>query len=307
MLSIIIVNYNTKDMLQQCLFALYYGPRSIPFETILVDNGSRDGSTSMVRKDFPEVHIIENKENVGFASANNLGLGIARGDYILLLNSDTRVIGDALVKLVSFLDHHPNVGVVSGRLVYPDFSDQGVARTFPKPFNALFGRTTLLNRLFPNNRYSRKYLVSRQQKSDKPFEVDWVSGACLLVRKRVIDEVGFLDQKFFMYWEDADLCFRIKQKGWKVFCVPEALIIHYEGKSSHSRKSSRLIIEFNKSVYHYYRKHHIRHVFDFMNFVAILGLSLRTLLLLGMNMIRSNDNRHTSKDVPASSVNSKHF
>ena len=287
MLSIIIVNYNTKNMLQQCLSALYCGTPPFAFETILVDNSSHDGSTAMVRQDFPEVHIIENKENVGFARANNLGLGIARGDYILLLNSDTRVIGDALVKLVRFLDHHPDVGVVSGRLVHPDFSDQGVARSFPTPFNALFGRTTLLNRLFPNNRYSRKYLVSRVNKSDEPFEVDWVSGACLLVRKRVTEEVGILDENFFMYWEDADLCFRIKQKGWKVFCVPKALVVHYEGKSSHARISNRLIIEFNKSVYYYYRKHHIRRFYDFMNFVAIFGLIIRTLLLLSVNIFRS--------------------
>jgi GT2 family glycosyltransferase len=127
------------------------------------------------------------------------------------------------------------------------------------------------------------------------------------VRKKILDEVGFLDETFFMYWEDADLCFRIKKKGWKVFCVPQALIVHYEGKSSRSKISSRLIVEFNKSVYHYYRKHHIRHIFDFMNLVAIVGLFLRTLLLLSMNKIRSKDNRHLSENVPANSINNKRF
>ncbi len=122
---------------------------------------------------------------------------------------------------------------------------------------------------------------------DEPFEVDWVSGACLMVRRDVLEEVGFLDEGFFMYWEDADLCFRIKQKGWKVFCVPQATVVHYEGKSGHTKISNRLIIEFNKSVYHYYRKHHIKRFFDLMNFIAIFGLTLRTLLLLSANIFRA--------------------
>ncbi|KPJ67938.1 hypothetical protein AMJ44_07045 [candidate division WOR-1 bacterium DG_54_3] len=302
MLSIIIVNYNTKKLLYQCLFALY--AREYPFriETILVNNGSHDGSGAMVRNGFPEVTLIETKENVGFARANNMALEIARGEYILLLNSDTKVLADALPKLVTFLDKHTDVAVVSGRLVYPDFSDQGVARTFPTPFNALFGRTTLLNRLLPNNRYSRKYLVSHVKKSDKPFEVDWVSGACLMVRNKVIQEVGLLDERFFMYWEDADLCFRIKQKGWKVFCVPEAKVIHYEGKSTRRKSSSRLIIEFHRSVYRYYRKHYIRSPFDLMNAIAVFGLFFRTLVLLGINIIRPKDREDESKSALASSA-----
>lgn len=294
-LSIIIVNYNTNEFLRQCLTSLYDLEHLVSFETIVVDNNSNDGSCKMVRGDFPQVHLLKNNENVGFAKANNIGIEMARGKYILLLNSDTKVVGDALEKMVQFLDSHPNVAVVTARLVYPDLSDQGVARTFPTPINAFFGRRSLLTRLFPNNRFSQKYLVSRMHMSDEPFEIDWVSGACLMVRKKVIEEIGALDEGFFMYWEDADLCFRIKQRGWKVICHPEALVIHYEGKST-PRKSSRLIVEFNKSVYRFFRKHYIRSSFEMMNFVAILGLTLRTLGLLALNVFKERrDNNAKSK------------
>lgn len=249
----------------------------------------------MVRKDFPQVRLIENSENVGFARGNNLGMKKARGKYILLLNSDTKVIGVALEKLVLFLDSHPKVAVASPRLVYPDLSDQGAARTFPTPINAFYGRRSLLTRFFPNNRFSKKYLVSRMHTTNVPFEVDWVSGACLMVRKNVIEEIGPLDEKFFMYWEDVDLCFRIKQKGWKVICDPEAIVIHYEGKSTRRKDNSRLIVEFSRSAYRFFRKHRTRSFFEIMNFVAIFGLTLRTIVLLALNVFKirrdNNDKR----------------
>jgi GT2 family glycosyltransferase len=284
-LSIVIVNYNTKILLHQCLSSLYDQKHPFSFDVIVVDNNSNDGSVDMVMEIFPHVYLIENKENMGFARANNTGLKMARGEHVFLLNSDTKMIADALDKLVDFLDRHKEAAVVSPRVIYPDFSDQGVARTFPTPINALFGRRTILTRLFPNNRYSKKYLVSRRHGSNEPFQVDWVSGACLMVRRKIIEEIGYLDEKFFMYWEDADLCYRIKQRGWRIYCVPQAKVIHYEGKSSHTKLSNRLIIEFNKSVYRYYRKHHIKRFFDFKNVVAIFGLTLRTIVLLGINMI----------------------
>lgn len=287
MLSVIIVNYNTENLLHQCLSSVYGRNHQFPIETLVVDNGSLDGSVPMVRRDFPDVRLIENEENVGFARANNIGLEVARGDYVLLLNSDTKVLGDALPKLVTFLDTHSDVAVVSGRLVYPDFSDQGVARTFPTPLNAIFGRRSLLTRLFPNNKYSKRYMISRRNQSKEPFEVDWVSGACLMVRKKVIEDVGLLDERFFMYWEDADLCFRIKQKDWKIYCIPEAIVIHFEGKSSQKQKNSRMIIEFNKNVYRYYRKHYIKNLFGPKNLTVVLGLTARTLILLMANLFRS--------------------
>jgi GT2 family glycosyltransferase len=240
----------------------------------------------MVKEEFPQIHLIVSRENTGFARANNIGLRVAACEYVLLLNSDTRILGDALEKLVAFLDNHGEAAVVSARVVYPDMSDQGVARTFPTPLNAFFGRRSILTRLFPNNRYAKKYMVSRSHMLKEPFEVDWVSGACLMVRRSVIEEVGFLDEQFFMYWEDADLCYRIKQKGWKVVCVPDAVVIHYEGKSTQRKRSNGLIMEFNKSAYRYYRKHHVKSFFEIMNLMAICGLTMRTLVLLTSNNLK---------------------
>jgi GT2 family glycosyltransferase len=240
----------------------------------------------MVEEEFPQIHLIVSRENKGFARANNIGLRAATGEYVLLLNSDTRVLGDALEILIDFLDNHGEAAVVSARVVYPDMSDQGVARTFPTPLNAFFGRRSILTRLFPNNGYAKKYMISRSHMLKEPFEVDWVSGACLMVRRSVIEEVGFLDEQFFMYWEDADLCYRIKQKGWKVVCVPDAVVIHYEGKSAQRKQSNGLIMEFNKSAYRYYRKHHVKSFFEFMNIMAICGLTLRTIVLLASSKLK---------------------
>lgn len=286
-LSTIIVNYNTEAYLKQCLHSVYSSESRLNLEVIVVDNNSHDGSRRMIKRDFPQVRLIENDENPGFARGNNIGIAAACGEYILLLNSDTEIVDDALGKMSAFLDKHLEVAVVTSRLIYPDFTEQGVARKFPTPMNALFGRRSLLTRLFPRNRFSQGYLISRTHVSSKiPFEVDWVSGACLMVRKHVLQSVGNLDEGFFMYWEDADLCFRIKQEGWKVYCVPDAVVVHYEGKSSHHKMNNRLIVEFNKSAYRYYRKHHIRSSFHVMNLLAFVGLALRTLLLLSANICK---------------------
>ncbi len=288
-LSIIIINYNTKDYLEICLTSIYGSKLQVSFETIVVDNNSRDASVEMVRETFPQVNLIQSIKNTGFAAGNNLGFAHAKGQYVLLLNSDTKVVGDALEKIVSFLDKNPDVAVATARVVYPDLSDQGVARSFPTPMNAIFGRNSLLTTLFPNNKYSKKYLLSRTNTSNEPFEVDWVSGACLMVRRKVIDEVGALDEKFFMYWEDADLCYRIKQRGWQVVCIPDAVVIHYEGKSSQKKKSNHLIMEFNRSVYYYYRKHHINSIFSPINILAIFGLTLRAASLIIVNFFKKKE------------------
>jgi GT2 family glycosyltransferase len=287
-LSIIIVNYNTKDLLTQCLKSLYGPKHPFDFEVIVVDNGSQDSSVAMIQQDFKQVRLLQKRDNLGFAKANNLGLAIARGEYILLLNSDTIVLNDALEKLVTFLDQTPEVAVVTGRLVYPDFSDQKVARRFPTPLNALFGRTTFLTRLFPKNKYTQEYLLSARHNFKEPFEVDWVSGACLMVKRRVLEEVGLLDERFWMYWEDADLCWRIKQRGWKVYCIPRAIIIHYEGKSVSKKGKNRAILEFNKSAYYYYRKHFIKFPFSPLKFMAAIFFILRTLVLLGINSLKAD-------------------
>lgn len=284
-LSIILVSYNARQFLQTCLRTILVGAYPWPLEILVVDNASSDGSAELVQSRFPSVTLIPAGKNLGFAKANNLAFASAHGDYLLLLNTDTEVQGDALVRLVRFLDQHPEAGIVSGRLVYPDLRDQGVARTFPTPMNALFGRRSLLTRLFPNNRYARQYLLSRRHSTATPFEADWVSGACLLFRRRLLEQLGGLDERFWMYWEDADFCYRAKQGGWRVFCVPEAVVVHHEGRSSGGRGNWKTIVEFNRSAYRYYRKHYLkpRHP---ATVLAAVFLSMRTVALLCARAVR---------------------
>lgn len=279
------VSYNARQFLQTCLRTIFDRAYPWPVEVLVVDNASNDGSAELVQTGFPSAKLVPAGRNLGFAKANNLAFASAHGDYLLMLNTDTEVQGDALVRLVDFLDRHPDVGIVSGRLVYPDLRDQGVARTFPTPMNALFGRRSLLTRLFPNNRYSRQYLLSRRHSAATPFEADWVSGACLLFRRRLLEQLGGLDERFWMYWEDADFCYRAKQGGWRVFCVPEAVVVHHEGKSSGGRGNWKTIVEFNRSAYRYYRKHYLkpRHP---ATVLAAVFLSMRTVALLCARAVR---------------------
>jgi len=286
-LSIIIVNYNAGPFLRKCLDSIYTPHRDIDLETIVIDNNSTDGSCNDLGRDHPQVRLIQRSQNEGFARANNVGIEASGGKYVLLLNCDTEVIGDALEKLVRFMDDHEDVGVVTSRVVYPDMSDQGVARSFPTPINMVFGRRSFLTRLLPNNRFSKRYMTSRERTGNEPFEVDWVSGACLMVRREVLQSVGLLDDKFFIYWEDADLCYRIKGAGWRVFCVPDTKVIHHEGKCSEGVKSAWLIWQFNKSAYRYYRKHHIRTRFGLLNVLAFTAILVRTGVLVLASQARS--------------------
>lgn len=282
-ISIIIVNHNGRHHLARCLGRLCGIDQSVTFETLVFDNASRDGSRLLLAEQFPQVQVIESEHNLGFSTGCNAAARLAVGQYFLFLNSDTEVIGDALQTLSAFLDEHREAGVVTARLVYPDLSDQGVARSFPTAANAIWGRKSLLTRLFPRNRFSRRYLLSRENPSDRPFEVDWVSGACLMISAEAFREVGGFDEKFFMYWEDADLCFRVKERGWRVFAVPAAVVIHHEGGSS--GRKARLIVEFHRSVYRYYRKHHVRSRVSPANLFAVTGLTLRAALLLTGNAL----------------------
>lgn len=285
-LAIIIVNYNTRDLLDQCLRSVYGSSSRIGFGVIVVDNGSTDGSGQVVRQRYAGTRLLECGRNLGFARANNLGIRHADSRYVLLLNSDTEMSPDGLDHMVQFLDACPKAAVVGPRLLNTDLTDQGVARAFPTPMAVLFGRKTLLTRLWPDNPFSKRYLIGRHYTGADPFEVDSVSGACLMARRAAIEEIGLLDERFFMYWEDIDWCYRFKMAGWKVYCVPRARVIHHEGQSS-KRQSSRLTAEFHRSVYRYYCKHHAPSAYHPMRWLALAGLSARAALLIGANLARS--------------------
>jgi hypothetical protein len=253
-LTVVIVTYNCRSFLGPCLDSVRATLREHLGEVIVADNASGDGVVGYLRGAWPEVHVIETGGNHGFAVANNRALAAARGRYMLLLNPDTRARPGALDRLVDYLDAHPEVGIAAPRLLNPDGTDQGTARRFPSPSVAILGRRSPLTRLFPDNRWSHRYMIGRDHPNDRPFFVDWVSGACLMIRRSVMEQVGGLDEGFFMHWEDADWCFRVKEAGFAVACVPDAEVVHHEGGSRNGWPPEQ-VLAFHRGASRFYAKH----------------------------------------------------
>ena len=281
-LSIVIVSFNTKNRLRKCLDSIYRNKRQIDLEIIICDNNSQDGSAEMIKGEFPSITLIENRENLGFSKGVNKGVLRSHGEYILLLNPDAEVLPNALEIMTGFMDKNIHAGICGSKLLNADGSLQATARNFPRPINAIFGRRSFLTALFPENRFSRAYMPCLDMESDEPAEVDWVSGASLMTRREVLQEVGLLDEHFFHYWEDCDFCYRVKKNSWKVFYVHKACVIHDEGhggSETNTKLAARLIFEFHKGVYYFYKKHYIKSNLNPMKLMALVGLTFRALYL----------------------------
>jgi N-acetylglucosaminyl-diphospho-decaprenol L-rhamnosyltransferase len=257
-LSIVVLSWNVCDLLRQCLKSVARDrPLSadhppLTTEFIVVDNASSDGSVEMVRAEFPHVRLIANQANRGYTGGNNDGIAAASGRYVMILNPDTEVLDDALAAMVAYADAHLDVGIVGPQLLNPDGSVQSSRRRFPTLMTGLF-ESTWLEPLAPRNILRRYYVLD--QPDDAIQEVDWLFGACFLVRREVIQQVGMLDEGFFMYSEEMDWCRRIRQAGWKVVYLPTAQVFHYGGKSSDQVAAQRHIY-FQTSKVRYFRKHH---------------------------------------------------
>jgi len=271
-LSVIVLAWNVRDLLRACLRALPLDDPAV--EVIVVDSASADGTPDMVRAEFPALRLIASAENLGYSRGNNLGLRAARGRYLGLLNPDTEVQPGALAALTSYLDAHPQVGVVGPQLVYADGTPQSTRRRFPALLTGFF-ESTWLQGLAPRGLLRRYYALDLPP--DQPAEVDWLVGAALLVRREVVEQVGGLDEGFFMYSEELDWCRRIRAAGWRVAHVPAARVIHYEGRSS-AQVPAATHIRFNSSKVRYYRKYHgaaaaeVLRLFLLANFAAQLAL-----------------------------------
>jgi O-antigen biosynthesis protein len=243
-LSVVIVNYNVKYFLEQCLHSVLQACKGLEAEIFVVDNNSVDGSVKMVRDKFPDVHLIDNKDNKGFSRANNQAIRKSKGDYVLLLNPDTLVEDDTLTKSVQYMDDHPDVGglgvkMLDGKGKFLPESKRGL----PYPsvaFYKIFG----LSALFPKSKIFGRYHLSYLDK-DKIHEVDILSGAFMLLRKKVLDQIGLLDEGFFMYGEDIDLSYRITQAGYKNIYFPSTRIIHYKGESTKKSSINYVFIFYN--------------------------------------------------------------
>jgi hypothetical protein len=246
-LSIIIVNWNTKEYLLQCLDSVRGAGPTDSWETIVVDNASSDGSEAEAKKRFPGIQWLTNEINLGFATATNRGLRKARGEYALLLNPDTRVREGAVETLVSFMDGHPEAGAAGAQLLNPDGSKQNSIANFPSLATELLNKN-LLRWFFPGR------FPGKERDYSMPMEVDSVIGACMIVRRKAIEQVGLLDEDYFLFLEETDWCYRMKKAGWKIFHVPDAGVYHLQGKSAEKEKK-RARVEYYRSRYLYFRKH----------------------------------------------------
>jgi N-acetylglucosaminyl-diphospho-decaprenol L-rhamnosyltransferase len=252
-LSIITVSWNVRDLLRACLASIKDSPLSYSLEGFVVDNASSDGSADMVAREFPWVHLLRNSANAGFTSGNNQALALSRGRYVLFLNPDTRVEGDALAAMVAYMDAHPAAGALGPQLRYGDGSLQSSRRRFPTFGTGLFESTPLAWH-WPGNPWVARYHMT-DTPDDQTQPVDWVVGAALMVRRAVVEQIGGFDEGYFMYSEELDWCRRAGQAGWGAVYLPAARVIHYEGKSSEQAVAARHI-RFQTSKLRYFRKYH---------------------------------------------------
>ncbi len=269
--SVIIVNYNVRAFLENALLSIQKAMTMVEGEIIVVDNASDDGSVEMVKQKFPGVKLIINERNLGFAAANNIAIRESQGSYILLLNPDSVLQEDTLKIMINFLDQRQDVGLAGCKILNPDGTLQlACRRSFPTPWVA-FTKITGLSTLFPTTAFFGKYNLAYLD-PDKTYEVDAVSGSFMFVRRKVIDIVGGLDEQFFMYGEDLDWCYRIKQAGWKIYYVHETKVIHYKGESVRRSDIDEIKL-FYEAMRVFVKKHFSRGFFS--DFILSLGIGVR--------------------------------
>lgn len=281
--DIIIVNYNSTDYLLRCIHSIYdVLEKEIAASIYVVDNASEDNIDLLSQK-FPKVSLLKNKVNIGFARAVNYYISRTSAPYIMLLNPDTLVEKFFFASIFKVMEENPKVGVAGPKILEKNGKVQGSARSFPTPMTALFGRNTFLSKFFPNNRMTSKNILTNRIGGEKNTEVDWVSGACMILRRSALKEVGLMDERFFLYWEDADLCKRMSEKGWLVTYSPNASIVHYAGVSS--KKKIRPLLEFHKSAYYFFCKYSKSKNSSAVKAVAFFALSLRFYMILATQYI----------------------
>jgi GT2 family glycosyltransferase len=281
-ISVIIVNWNTKKLLLDCLRSVFQTIQDIPFEVWLVDNASTDGSVRAAKASFPTIHVIENERNLGFAAANNLAFRKMKGRYALLLNTDALLTDRAVMELHEFMQTTRQTALACGQLLNLDGSKQNSIANFPSLLS-LLSNETVLRILLP------KKFPSKRHEYEAPIEIDSGIGACMMIRKKALDEVGLFDERYFFFFEETDLALRMKRSGWKVYFVPAARIYHYQGQSVGHGVSSRMT--YYMSRYAYFRKWHpkgyplfftmifirllVETCFSLVGVFATLGLSRR--------------------------------
>jgi GT2 family glycosyltransferase len=284
-ISICLVALNAGDYLYSCLVSIQKTKPKSSIEIIISDNHSTDGTIEMLAEEFPDIQLIRNPKNGGFAKPANLAIQASKGRYILLLNPDTVVHGNALDTMVDFLDTQPKVGIVGPKILNRDGSLQKQCRRSEgRPWDA-FCHLSGLAEAYPKNPRYNGYLMSYIGENET-HEVQAVSGACMLIRREVIDQVGLLDERFFAYQEDSDLCRRSRQAGWTVTYLPTARVTHYGGKGGATVHFYRSLYEWHHSYYMYYRKHFAREYSTLYNHFIYLIIFLKMVGAFFINFFR---------------------
>lgn len=290
--SIVIVHWRTPELLMSCLASVYADSHAEQFEIHVVDNDSGDGTVVQLASRFPHVKVLANDENVGFSRACNQVIPICGGEFILLLNPDTSVKDDAISKLAAFMDAHPQCGAVGPKVLNSDGSLQlACRRSFPSPAAAFF-RLTYLSKVFPNSKTLSQYNLTYAD-PDQCLQVDALSGSCMMVRRTVVEKIGLLDEDIFMFGEDIDWCWRIKEAGWQVFYLPEAVIYHLHGASARLRPIGATI-NLHKGMEVFYRKHLAKKYWPPFNALVYAAIWMRALCFILINYMRAKFGGRTS-------------
>jgi len=284
-ISICIVSFHARDLLRKCLRSIYGTVDSLSFEIIVVDNHSEDGTLEMLKNEFPDVRLLVNDHNTGYTRPNNQAIRESGGRYIVLLNPDTLVKPNAIAELFGFLETHPQVGIVGPKVLNRDGTLQKQCRrSEARPWDS-FCYFSGLSRLFPHDRRFAGYLMTYLDEN-LTHEAEAVSGSCMMIRRQVIEQIGYQDENFFAYQEDTDYCRRARLADWKVFYDPSAQIIHYGGEGGSNVQPFRSIIEWHRSYYLYYRKHFAKDYLFVFNAIYYFGMLVKLGLSLFVNLFR---------------------
>jgi hypothetical protein len=280
-LTISIVNYNSREYLQALLQSIFSSTTDASFEIIVVDNNSRDGSLEWIKSNYPEIKLVLNNENLGFAKAQNKGISASTGKFVLLLNPDSTVKPDAIQNMIDFMKTHPEAGAIGGKILNPDGTIQLSGKKFPTPLAAIL-LSLGIHKLFPNNPVTRNYYMPKES-YDSVHEAEHVMGSFLMARKSAIDKVGLLDEGFFLYCEDVDWCMRLIQGGFNIYYLPSAVAVHHKGGSS-KKDSYKNIIEHHKSLWRFYKKWYYKNYPQIISFLFYFGLIARKWVYLMINL-----------------------
>jgi N-acetylglucosaminyl-diphospho-decaprenol L-rhamnosyltransferase len=298
--SLIIISLNSRRFLTDCLVSIKNSIwRKTTYEIIVVDNGSTDGTLDILASEHHDVQVIANRSNVGFCKAGNQGSEISRGRYVMFLNDDILILDDAFPLLIEFMDAHSNVGMVGSRLLNIDGTDQfSSGRAFPSPLNAVFGRKSVLTRLFPNAPPARRYLLSPQVLGTEPYEVDWLSAAAMLIRREAFYEVKGLAEDFY-YFHEMIICDRVQRAGHTVYLHPLSKILHYEGAGSGVRTRrirTAHVKRFHIAAYRWFCLHHRISKHNPVRLLIGGALAVRAGFLIAVETMRA-ETEATTKEI----------